>query len=302
MAKTPSRLMLRRLATNRASRHPAGYLFLALLPATAFCASVFRKYPAADNEAALRAALASTSYDPGGRPSWTPWHAMTAWSSCAPDRDGVVMCAIPKAGSSSIKSMGAHALTIAEVSKALAQPSTYRVALVRDPLARFVSWYEDKVKGRIPGPGFYNSALHISNDSVRHSMHAYAAALAREGVGTMEPHLRSQAHHCALHLLKFDLVHPLEDVGSLPARVTLALNVTDLQSLPTKNAHDQRSALTRHSLSPQATCYDDSLRQLVRTAYAEDYIWIGRHGVEYTGPTAQACGRVRAGVEGVEVS
>lgn len=253
-------------------------------------ATVFRKYAVPDNEAVLSLALASTSYDPGGRPNWTPWHEITAWSS--PEQGKVVICAIPKAGSSSIKNMGARALTIAQVSKAFVQPRTYRIALVRDPLERFVSWYEDKVKGRIPGPGFYNHALRISNDSVLHTMGVYAAALAREGVGTMEPHLRSQAQHCALHLLHFDLVHPLENVSKLPTRVAAALNMTDLRALPTKNAGDyKRGAMgSGRSLS---SCFGDSLRQLVGRAYAEDYSWIGRHGVNYKVQLDRSCDPVR---------
>lgn len=237
--------------------------------------SVFRQYETVDSQSVLRSVLASTSYDPGGRPDWTPWHEMTAWS--APGKR-VLVCAIPKAGSSSIKSMGARTLSIPAVAAAFARPDTYRVALVRDPLARFASWYADKVKGRMPGPEFYNKALRISNDSVRHGIHDYAAALVRQGVDTTEPHLRSQTRHCALNLLHFDLVHPLEDAKSLTRRILKLLGMnTTLQPLPIKHA----VAATNGSDDGIWRCHNATLGQFIWNAYAEDYIWIERHGVKY---------------------
>ena len=199
-----------------------------------------------------------------------------------------MVCAVPKAGSSSIKSMGARALTIAQAAAIFAQHDTYRVALVRDPFARSISWYNDKVLGGTPGPGFYNRALHISNDSLPRSMHVYAAALAREGVHTAEPHLRSQTRHCALHLLHFDIVHPLESISSLPSRVSDALglsNTTRSRPLPTVHAVRSKPA----AINGTAPCHDASLRHVLRTAYASDFEWIRRHGVNYMHRAGEAC-------------
>lgn len=239
-------------------------------------ASVFRPYPPPNTPAQLRQVLSATSYDPGGRPNWTPWHNVTAWPR--PDDGLVVMCTMPKAGSTAVKTMGAHALTIYQTAAALARADALRVALVRDPLARFLSWYHDKV-GRPsahPGPAYYNRALCGTNETATLPATAYAAALGRGAVDTAEPHLRTQTQHCALDLLHFDIVHPLEQAGALTARVAAALGPAHAARVQAVLPHSNAGVGPR---APLAT--DAQLRALIRGAYARDYEWIARHGVHY---------------------
>lgn len=236
--------------------------------------SVFRPYPPPNTPAQLRAALSATTYDPGGRPNWTPWHNMTAWPM--PDDGLVVMCAVPKAGSSAVKAMGAHALTIHQTADALARADVLRVALVRDPVTRFLSWYRDKVErpNAHPGPAYYNRALCDTNETAALPATAYAAALLR-GVDTVEPHLRTQTHHCALNLIHFDIVHPLEQADSLTARVAAALDPSRAARVNTVLPH------SNVGVGPKSELDSPRLRSLIRDAYSRDYAWIARHGVHY---------------------
>ena len=108
------------LAASVAVTHPASAPRRGGAPARSqMPASVFRPYPPPNTPAQLRQALSSTSYDPGGRPNWTPWHNVTAWPM--PDDGLVVLCTMPKAGSTAVKTMGAHALTIYQTAAALAR-------------------------------------------------------------------------------------------------------------------------------------------------------------------------------------
>ena len=173
-----------------------------------------------------QAAINGSRFDVGPKPNWTPWY----WRDLAPTPrpsgcgsstkvlctatmyglpeesalpyDSILFCAAPKVGSSALRASANNAndaLTIKEASTFCVRAKTLRALLVRDPLTRFVSWYNDKIVRGNPGPAYYNDVV-LRNSSLgktRMPISAYAHALANSrqhgSAWFQEPHLRPQA-------------------------------------------------------------------------------------------------------------
>ena len=233
--------------------------------------------------------LASTSYQPDrGRITtshWTPWRAVTpkdtpAWP--APNHSQVIICSMPKVASGSLDKMG-PAISVDQLAMRIADLRTLRVAVVRHPFDRFMSWYNDKV---IHGPNslmsFYNSVLIGTTNATRFSASEYAASLAVEGMTwNLEPHLRAQTRHCAFDSLRFDLVVDLKSSGNLHERINALLGQPDaIQPLPSTHNYSAVQSYKKNLTASDLGC-DEQMQADLYRAYKNDFISIAKHGVVY---------------------
>lgn len=265
---------------------------------------VIKAYPPAKPWSSIYKELVATTFLlEQQRPTWIPFRR---WPLAASSASSAIVCAVPKSGASSLVQITTP-LTVESAATQLAQPRVLRYALLRHPLERFVSWYNDKILGGcVPGlnrTALYNKLL-LNRSNAAHAAFApieYARAVRDHGTAHVEPHLRSATRTCLLGVLHYDVIGRLEDTAGFLSQIEKASGVK-LPPLPHENDARKRAAAADHTSSPEkfkgiggcplikARDLDTSTVAALEAAYEEDFLWFERLGVPYrrrgAGPAA----------------
>ena len=196
------------------------------------------------------------------------------WNGTQPGKHRTaVLCTMMKVGSSTIHALGFESMPVSAATSALLDSRRIRAVVVRNPIDRFLSWYNDKIiNGSNPQVLAYNALLLRHKSHTRHPLLVYAKAIQRrpQGAWDLEYHLSPMSRMCHLGILQYDVVGDITDLPSF-WKALLALNV----SLP---SNIETNSTIRVNSKPHAGIEDISceLYNTILDIYRHDMLWLQR--------------------------
>lgn len=239
---------------------------------------VIKSYPPAKQWQTVYEKLVELTFlnDPM-RPTWISFRE---WKH-SPTRSGII-CKVEKVASTSLNKI-TKPLTIPMAARLLASLQSLRYVLVRHPVSRFLSWYNDKILGDCHGSNRtadYNKILLNKKDSSAYSADTYALAIHKLGARNLDPHQRSFTQMCLFGSIHYDIVGRLEDLPKFMSRIATQTGDDKQPQLPHKNSAVDKSKKSSCS-QLKFNDLDNSTIHTLAEAYEEDFLWFKRLGVPY---------------------
>ena len=210
------------------------------------------------------------------------WHNFQRWN--LGPFDEAVVCVIPKCASTTMQKNHSKQMLPKEAAAKLANPRIKRVALTRNPLSRFVSWYGEKMLGgdevgSVRAKDFNALYLGRKDDSTCYPPHDYAVALAKYGTWNAEPHLRSLTRQCLFGAVHYDVVGSINDMAGFAERIGQLTQQRYVPWFGHANKRLEKNGAAQFSIA-NLTC---ETRHVLYDAYKLDFMWLARYGYrEYT--------------------